>query len=213
MQGMAEVPSGDDQGREHVTGFTAPTIKGWRNVDLLSAARYLALTGLLVGVVGLVGRWLAWPLLTSTVGPTAYLFASHPTTEPARFRNAAVGHSVALGVGLAALIAFGLLHHPSVSATGRPTWDQVAASAVAVGVTMSVLELLHSHHAPAAATALLITTGLAKPGAPLIGLVLGLAIVITLGPLCGRWPIDARRRHLRPADPTRWTRAKAESAS
>ena len=26
----------------------------------------------------LVGHWLAWPLITSTVGPTAYMFAAHP---------------------------------------------------------------------------------------------------------------------------------------
>jgi hypothetical protein len=57
-----------------------------------------------------------------------------------------------------------------------------------VALTVFFLELAGSHHAPSAATALLITTGLAKPGAPLIGLVLGLAIVIALGPLIGRIP-------------------------
>jgi hypothetical protein len=44
--------------------------------------------------------------------------------------------------------------------------------AVAAGVTLAVLEVAGSHHAPAAATALLVATGLAKPG----GLVLELAI-------------------------------------
>ena len=161
---------------------------------LLTAARYLCLTALLVGVVGLAGRWLAWPLLTSTIGPTAYLFAAHPRTEPARLRNAAIGHAVALGLGLGALVLFGLEHHPPVSGAGMPSWGQVLASAAAVGLTMSLLELLHSHHAPAAATALLITTGLARPGAPLIGLVVGLAIVVTLGPLCARWPLSLRDR-------------------
>ena len=43
--------------------------------------RYLLLTGGLVGAVGSAGRFLAWPLLTSTVGPTAYVFAAHPGTE------------------------------------------------------------------------------------------------------------------------------------
>ncbi len=164
-----------------------PSGDGWTHPPLLAAVRYLVLTGLLVGVVGLFGRWLAWPFLTSTVGPTAYLFASHPGTEPARFRNALVGHAVAIGIGLGALYAFGLAGHPSVVTAGVPSWDQVIASALALGLTMAVLELLHSHHAPAAATALLITTGLARPGAPLIGLVGGLVIVIVLGPLCGRW--------------------------
>jgi hypothetical protein len=165
--------------------------------SLFAAARYLILTCSLVTVVGLGSRWLAWPLLTSTIGPTAYLFAAHPRTEPARFRNAAVGHAVAIGVGLAVWVSFDLVHEPSIVTWGIPSWNQVIASGVAAGLTMSLLELLHSHHAPAAATALLITTGLARPGPPLIGLVLGLAIVITIGPLCGRWLVEVKDRQPR----------------
>ena len=126
--------------------------------------RYLLLTGALVGAVGIAGRFFAWPLLTSTVGPTAYVFAAHPDSEAARFRNALVGHGVAIGCGLAALAIFGLAQYPSVSETGSPSAAQVAAAVVGVGLTVFVLELAGSHHAPAAATALLITTGLAKPG-------------------------------------------------
>lgn len=150
--------------------------------------RYLMLTAVLVAAVGAGGWWLSWPLLTSTVGPTAYVFATHPHSETSRFRNAVIGHGVAIGTGIGALGVFGLLHAPSVSALGAPTPRQLGAAAVAVGVTVFALELLDSHHAPAAATTLLVSTGLAKPGAPLIGLAIGLAIVVVLGPLCGRWP-------------------------
>ena len=145
---------------------------------LFAAARYLGLTGLLVGVVGAAGRWLAWPLLTSTVGPTAYLFAAHPRTEPARLRNAAMGHAVAIGVGLSAMAIFGLQHHPSVSLRRHAVVEPGVRIGVAVGADHVGARTVRSHHAPAAATALLITTGLAKPGTPLIGLVVGLAIVI-----------------------------------
>ncbi|HTU38250.1 MAG TPA: HPP family protein [Acidimicrobiales bacterium] len=151
--------------------------------------RYLLVTGTLVGAVGLAGRFLAWPLLTSTIGPTAYVFAAHPDTEAARFRNALVGHALALGCGLGALGAFGLTQYPSISTTGSPSLRQVAAAAVGVGLTILLLEVAGSHHAPAAATTLLITSGLAKPGPPLVGLVLGLAVVISLGPLVGRLPL------------------------
>lgn len=168
---------------------------------MASGLRYLLLIALLVGVVGVAGRLLFWPLLTSTVGPTAYVFAAHPQSEAARFRNAVIGHGVAVGTGVGALWAFGLLHHPSTSATGAPSLVQVVASAVAVGVTLFVLEMVGSHHAPAAATALLISTGLARPGASLIGLVLGLAIVLVLGPLCGRIPF-ARAQVSQEAVPT-----------
>jgi hypothetical protein len=154
--------------------------------------RYLLLTGVLVGAVGIAGKFLAWPLLTSTVGPTAYVFAAHPGTEAARFRNALVGHGVAVACGLGALAALGLIEYPSISDTGSPSAAQVAAAVLGVGLTVFFLELAGSHHAPSAATALLITSGLAKPGAPLIGLVLGLAIVIALGPLVGRIPFARR---------------------
>jgi hypothetical protein len=156
---------------------------------LILGVRYLLLTGVLVGAVGLAGRFLAWPLLTSTIGPTAYVFAAHPGSEPARFRNALAGHCVAFGCGLAALAIFGLTRYPSISTTGSPSLRQVAAAATGVGFTVLLLEMVGSHHAPAAATTLLITTGLAKPGAPLVGLVLGLVIVISLGPLVGRLPL------------------------
>ncbi len=154
----------------------------------MGGLRYLLLTGVLVGAVGIAGRFLAWPLLTSTVGPTAYVFAAHPRTESARFRNALVGHGVAIACGLGALAAFGLVRYPSITETGSPSAVQVAAAVFGVALTVFFLELAGSHHAPSAATALLITTGLAKPGSPLIGLVLGLAIVIALGPLIGQIP-------------------------
>ncbi len=162
--------------------------RGLRPVRLALGVRYLLLTGVLVGAVGTGGRYLAWPLLTSTIGPTAYVFAAHPRSEAARFRNALVGHTVAISCGLGALTVFGLVGHPSVSETGSPSLRQVAAAMTAVGITVLLLEIVGSHHAPSTATALLITTGLAKPGAPLVGLVLGLAIVIALGPLIGRIP-------------------------
>lgn len=172
-----------------MTAAVAVSKRPWGPVRVEVAVRYLLLTGVVVGVVGAVGHWLAWPLITSTAGPTAYMFAAHPEAETSRFRNALIGHTVAVGAGLSSLVVFGLLHHASVSTTGAPTWAQAGAAAVAAGVTVAVLELFDSHHAPAAATALLVATGLAKPGTPLIGLVLGLAIVITAGPLLGRVPL------------------------
>ncbi len=81
-----------------------------------------------VGAVELAGRFLAWPLLTSTIGPTAYVFAAHPNSEAARFRNALAGHSVALGCGLAALTIYGVMRYPSISTTESPSLQQVAAA-------------------------------------------------------------------------------------
>jgi len=178
-------------GEQHPTVGTAASGRNdeGTRVRALVACRYLVITGVLVAVVGIGGRYLSPPLLTSALGPTAYVFAAHPHSESARFRNAALGHAVAVGAGLASLSAFGLLHAPSVSTSGAPSLRQAAAAAAAAGFTVFVLEILRSHHAPAAATALLIVTGLADPGKPLIGLVLGLALVVAAGPLVGRLPV------------------------
>lgn len=162
---------------------------GPSRVQLGAGMRYLLITGTAVGAAGVAGHWLAWPLLTSTIGPTAYMFAAHPGEETARVRNAAIGHGVGIGVGLCALAAFGLLHRPRIASTSGPTWAQLAAAAGAAGVTVLLLELAGSHHAPAAATALLVATGLARPGAPLIGLVLGLALVLVVGSTLTRLPM------------------------
>jgi hypothetical protein len=153
------------------------------------AGRYLTITVVLLFAVGVAGHFVAWPVLTSTLGPTVYVFAANPGTEAARFRNATVGHAVAIVVGLGAVATFGLWNHAPVSPSHGPTLAQAAAAAAAAGVTLFVLELVGSHHAPSAASALLVATGLARPGKPLLGLVVGLVIVLVLGPLSGRLPL------------------------
>ena len=153
------------------------------------AVRYLTITIVLIFAVGVAGHLIAWPVLTSTLGPTVYVFAANPGTESARFRNATVGHAVAIVVGLGAVAAFGLWSHGPISPFRGPTLAQAGAAAIAAGVTLLILELVGSHHAPSAASALLVATGLARPGKPLLGLVVGLALVLVLGPLSGRLPL------------------------
>lgn len=150
---------------------------------LVRGGRLLVLGAAVLTAVGLADRLLAWPLLTATVGPTAYQLLAHPEEKAARLRNAVVGHAAAVGIALAAIAAFGLWQESSAAKLGHVNGPQVAATAVAVGVTLLALELLDAHHAPAAATAVLITTGLARPGRPLAGLVLGLVLVLVLAPL------------------------------
>jgi len=151
--------------------------------------RYLTIAVVLLFAVGVAGHFLSWPLLTSTLGPTVYVFAANPGTEAARFRNATLGHAIAIVVGLVSLAGFGLWNHNPVGPSHGPTLAQAGAAATAAGVTLLVLELVGSHHAPSAASALLVATGLARPGMPLLGLVVGLAIVLALGPLSGRLPL------------------------
>lgn len=163
--------------------------------------RFLVLTSALVLVIGLSGRLLYWPLLTATVGPTAYVFVAHPRSSTAKFRNALLGHGIAAAAGLGSLVAFGLLHRPAGTMTAGPSLAEVGAAVTAVGFTVFLLELVGSHHAPAAATAIIISTGLAQPGKPLLGLLLGLAVVIVLGRLVGRLPSAQASAGFEEADP------------
>ncbi|MGH9046163.1 MAG: HPP family protein [Acidimicrobiales bacterium] len=150
--------------------------------------RYLLITAALLICIGLASRAIAWPLVTTTLGPTAYVFAAHPDSEAARLRNAFFGHLSAFAAGLFALAVFGLWDAGPISSSGAPSLTRVGAAAVAVGVTLLALELVGSHHAPAAATTLLIATGLARPGKPLLGLAVGLGILLILGPLSASVP-------------------------
>lgn len=128
------------------------------------ALRLLIQSALLVGVIGVVGHFIGLVLVTSTVGPTAYLMLAHPDDVTARVRNAVIGHGIAIGCGLACAAAFGLWHHPPVTRLGHATLEQAAASAVATALTVAALTLLGNHHTLAAATAVLISSGIARPG-------------------------------------------------
>lgn len=156
---------------------------------LLLGLRFAALAGVLVAAVGLAG-WFArdTPLggtwLTTTLGPTAYVVIAHPRSAMSRLRNGIIGHATAIAVGLTTLAAFGLWNAPSVAETHVERPAQVVAQAVALGVTLLVLTLARAHHAPSGATALLIASGIAAPGSPLLGLV----IVLAAAPLLARLP-------------------------
>lgn len=150
------------------------------------AIRLLVMAVLLLGVIGLAGHFLKLTLLASSLGPTAYVLLAHPHSVTARLRNGVIGHAAAVAWGLACLAVLGLWHHPSVVQQGHASLAQVAASALATGLTLATLEVLNAHHAPAAATALLITSGIAHPGPPLYGLLIGLAAVFAAGPMLTR---------------------------
>ncbi|WP_245738457.1 HPP family protein [Streptomyces sparsogenes] len=144
-----------------------------------AAGRRLFLTSAaLLAAMGAIGQGAGWIMLTTTLGPTAYVLLAHPESEAARLRNSSLGHAAATACGLACLAVFGLWQHPSVVEQKHDTWPQIGAQALAVGLTLLLLELLEAQHPPAAATALLITSGIARPGPPLYGMLTGLALLI-----------------------------------
>ncbi|MEV6610797.1 HPP family protein [Kutzneria sp. NPDC051319] len=159
-----------------------------------AALRVSVLVGVSLAAVGVAG-WLTHQMLLATsLGPTAYVMLVRHSGLEARVRNAVVGHAVAFTAGLVALAVFGLWTHPSVVELHRESLTQSIAQGVAVGLTVLVLALFDIHHAPAAATALLVSSGISRPGPPLIGLVVGLAVTILLTSALSRYvPVPARR--------------------
>ena len=77
--------------------------------------------------------------------------------------------------------------------TSHTTFSQLGAATVAGGLTVGVLDVLGSHHAPAGATALLVATGVAGPGRGLYGLLAGLAVLMVVVPTLRHWLPLARK--------------------
>jgi hypothetical protein len=153
-----------------------------------AALRFFLLGCTALFLVGVAGRYSSWPLLTTTLGPTLYVFIAHPRSETARFHKAVLGHGVGVASGLAALALFGQWHHASPHTASHPSLTQVAAVAVALGLTLAILHISGAHYAPAAATTILVSSGLAAPGRPLYGMLIGLAAVLVVGPFLGLLP-------------------------
>ncbi|MGW0086410.1 HPP family protein [Streptomyces sp. NPDC003393] len=163
---------------------------------LSAGGRLLFLSAALLMATGLIGHGIGWILLTTTLGPTACLLLAHPDRTGPRVRDAVLAHASATACGLACLAIFGLWDQPSALERHHDTLPQLGAQALAVGVTLLILTLLCAHHPPAAATGLLITSGITRPGPLLYGMLTGLAIVICGSALLAktRW----HRKRIRP---------------
>lgn len=150
-----------------------------------------------VAVVAAVDHVVAFPLLFASIGPTAYQLFYDPGHEQSKVARAGTAHLVAALAGLAGLAAFGLFFAPSALTSGHVTPMRIGAVAVGLALTLAVLELLDAHHAPAGATNLLVTTGIAGPWTPFAGLLGGVALllcavaIIDQLPWAGRQPRDA----------------------
>lgn len=147
---------------------------------LVTGLRMAVLAGGSLCLVGLAGTFAGIPMLTSTLGPTAYLFFAQPGPRWDRLRGAAEGHAVGIVAGLIGFAAAGRWHIETAYLFHANTVSEAFAVAIGLAITLLVLHLLRAHHPPAAASAVLVASGLAGPGRLLIGLVLGLAALFLL---------------------------------
>lgn len=153
----------------------------------LSGALYAAWVALVVtGVVGGLSLAFQQPWLFPSLGPTIFIHTTTPNAKPSRAWNTFVGHGVGVVAAFLALALLGALHAPSAMAAGHVTMARIAASALAVGLTMGAQIPLRASHAPATATTLLITLGGLPADLATIGVVVTGIGLSTLLCDCGR---------------------------
>ena len=134
-------------------------IRGRATARVLDVVWTPAVAATLVVLVGAVGFWLHQPWLFAGLGPTVLLVATNPGHDTARFRSIVVGHLVAIGCAYLALLLLNATSAPSLLAAATMSMPRVWASAGALAMLVIVQPQLRAYHPPAAATALLVTSG------------------------------------------------------
>lgn len=155
----------------------------------------MLLAGLMIAFVGALGILLGEPCLFPSLGPTVFLQIVTPAEKAARLRNVCVGHALGVACGFLALFLFGAQDAAPALGGGALTASRVAATALAVSLTVALQMALDAKHPPAAATTMLITLGGIKPQwSALWVIALGVGLVGVMGEL-------ARRRRAKDSRP------------
>ena len=135
----------------------------------------------LMAVAGVVALGAKQTLLFPSLGPTAMLFFARPLPPECTVRNVIVGP---LGrhrsSGLLMLEVFGLRALPSAVTHGLDA-KRVAAAALSVAITATVLRLIRSPHAPAGASTLIVSLGLLTTNKQLLMMGASVALIAVAG--------------------------------
>jgi CBS-domain-containing membrane protein len=138
------------------------------------------LSAVVIGLIGLVAVWAKLPLLFASLGPSVAIQTASPQRRSARAWNVAVGHLIALGVGVAALYASGAIHTPGFFDSHPLSLLRVAAAAFAIAIGILLEFLMKAWHPPAASTSLLVTLGIVELSPTGIGAVVAGVILVTV---------------------------------
>ena len=142
----------------------------------LGAALYAGWVALVItGIVGGLGFTLQEPWLFPSLGPTIYIHTVLSKSDAARPWNTFFGHAIGAAAAFLSLAIFGGLHAAPAMATGYVSVSLIAASALAVALTIGGQIPLRAAHGPATVTTLLIILGgfpadLATIGVLIIGI-------------------------------------------
>jgi CBS-domain-containing membrane protein len=121
----------------------------------LVCALQAALAAGLLGLLSLVTRA---PLLFPALGASAFILIAFPDSPAARARNVVGSHVLAAALGWLSFTLFGLVPGGASLVAGGD-WTNVAAAALALGLTTGLLLVFELHHPPAGATTLIFALG------------------------------------------------------
>jgi len=149
-------------------------------------------------ILGGIALLLDAPFVFPSVGPTAILFFFHPLSPSASPRHAVFGHLIGILCGYASLWLVGLEH--SKFALGQPLdVRRVIAAAVSLALSASLMILLRAAHAPAGATALIVSLSLVTTPIHLLAIELAVVLLATQAVIINRavglpYPVWASRK-------------------
>jgi CBS-domain-containing membrane protein len=137
-----------------------PEVVEFRNCRAILSRLYAAImSGLAIGAIGALALAADQPWLFPSLGPTVFIQAVTPRAPGAKIWNTIIGHAIGLGAGFVALFAFGAQNTPAVMSAEILSMQRVAATALAVSLTVGLQSILDAQHPPAAATTMLVTLG------------------------------------------------------
>ena len=137
------------------------------------------------------------PFVFPSLGPTAFLFFSSPTSPTASPRHTIYGHAIGIACGYAALWITGLTDAPPALAVGVDL-PRIAAAALSLSLTGCLMILLKAAHPPAGATTLIVSLGIVTKPTYLLLIEVAVALLtlqaFAINRLAGLdYPVWARR--------------------
>ena len=123
-------------------------------------AAFMLINGFItIGILAGLAMVTRAPFIFPSLGPTAFLFFSSPTSPTASPRHTIYGHAIGIACGYAALWITGLTDAPPALAVGVDL-PRILAAALSLSLTGCLMILFKAAHPPAGATTLIISLGI-----------------------------------------------------
>ena len=124
-----------------------------------------------IGIISIAAACTGQPLIFPSLGPSAFLFFTQPTSPTSAPRNAVLAHGTGILVGWASYWLCGLSFGFDTSTA------QAAAAALSLGLISALMVAADIPHPPAASTTLIVSLGLMVQWQQLIAVMAGVVLL------------------------------------